>query len=197
MYAFRKPFAAAKFSGAHFLGTAVDLKTAFVISQIIGYALSKYLGIKVCSEATRGRRARLLVGLILCAEAALFLFALTPPAVQVVALFLNGLPLGMVWGLVVRYLEGRRTSEFLLAALSCSFIVSSGIVKDVGRFLLTCGVSESWMPFAVGLLFLPPFLASVWFLDQLPSPDAADMAARARRQSMNGRQRRDFVRQFL
>src|SRR5262249_15429469 len=163
----------------------------------IGYALSKYLGIKVCSEATHGRRAGLLVGLILCAEAALLLFALTPPTVQVVALFLNGLPLGMVWGLVVRYLEGRRTSEFLLAALSCSFIVSSGVVKDVGRFLMKCGVSEAGRPVAVVLLFLPPFLASVWFLDQLPPPDVADVAARARRQSMNSRQRRDFTWQFL
>jgi phosphonate degradation associated HDIG domain protein len=197
MYAFRKPFAAATFSGAHFLGTAVDLKTAFVISQILGYALSKYIGVKVCSEATRERRAWLLVGLILCAESALLLFALTPPSFGVVALFLNGLSLGMVWGLVVGYLEGRRNSEVLLAMLSCSFIVSSGIVKDVGRWLITCGVSESWMPFTVGLLFLPPFLASVWFLNRLPPPNAADEAVRVRREPMNGRQRRDFVRRFL
>jgi hypothetical protein len=53
MYAYRKPFAAATFGGAHFLGTAVTLKTVFVISQIIGYTLSKYIGVKTCSEATR------------------------------------------------------------------------------------------------------------------------------------------------
>ena len=52
MYAFRKPFAAAKFDGEFFLGTTVALKTALVISQIIGYALSKYIGIKVCSEVS-------------------------------------------------------------------------------------------------------------------------------------------------
>lgn len=197
MYAFRKPFAAATFSGARFLGTSIELKTAFVISQIIGYALSKYIGVKVCSEATRARRAGLLIGLVLCAELSLLVFALTPPSIGVVALFLNGLSLGMIWGLVVGYLEGRRTSEVLLATLSCSFIVSSGIVKDVGRWLMTCGVSESWMPFTVGLLFLPPFLASVWFLNQLPPPNAADEAVRVRREPMNGRQRRDFVRRFL
>ena len=49
------------------------------------------------------------------------------------AIFFNGLPLGMVWGLVVWYLEGRQKSESLLAATSCSFIVASGEVKDVGR----------------------------------------------------------------
>ena len=49
MYAFRKPFSAASYDGLKFLGGDVDLKTAFVISQIIGYALSKVIGIKVLS----------------------------------------------------------------------------------------------------------------------------------------------------
>src|SRR5260370_42665362 len=64
MYAFRKPFAAAHFADLKFLGTGIDLKTAFVISQILGYAVSKYIGIKVCSEATRERRGWLLGGQI-------------------------------------------------------------------------------------------------------------------------------------
>ena len=50
MYAFRKPFAV-KYSGFQFLGTAIELKTACVIAQIIGYTISKYLGTKICSEA--------------------------------------------------------------------------------------------------------------------------------------------------
>src|SRR5438045_8508231 len=52
MYAFRKPFAAARFDGEFFLHTKIALKTAIVIGQIIGYALSKYIGIKVCSEVS-------------------------------------------------------------------------------------------------------------------------------------------------
>ena len=65
MYAFRKPFSAATYEGLAFFGTEVNLKTALVISQLIGYTLSKYVGIKVCSEVTRGRRATALVLLIL------------------------------------------------------------------------------------------------------------------------------------
>src|SRR6266436_6733791 len=57
MYAFRKPFAAATFEGQFFLNSTVALKTAIVISQIIGYAISKYIGIKVCSEVSARRRA--------------------------------------------------------------------------------------------------------------------------------------------
>jgi hypothetical protein len=198
MYAFRKPFAAARFADLKFLGTAIDLKTAFVISQILGYTLSKYIGIKVCSEVARNRRAALLVGLILVALIALLLFAVLPSDWKVLAIFCNGLPLGMVWGLVVWYLEGRRTSDVLLAGLSCSFIVSSGAVKDVGRYLMSSwNVGEFWMPFATGLLFLPLFLVSVWLLNQLPPPSASDCKARAFRAPMDSAHRGAFVRQFL
>ena len=197
MYAFRKPFAAAKFEGEFFLGSAVALKTAIVISQIFGYALSKYIGIKVCSEVSPARRAATLVALIVWAELALVAYGLVPNNCKTVAIFLNGLPLGMVWGLVVWYLEGRRTSELLLAGLSCSYIVSSGMVKDLGRAMMEGGVAdrwrqvpliggsigsalgkvnESWMPALTGLHFLPIFLLAVWLLNQLPRPSDSDVA---------------------
>ena len=137
---------------------------------------------------------------------------------KVSAIFLNGLPLGMVWGLVVRYLEGRRTSELLLAGLSCSYIVSSGVVKDMGRAMLegtaaqwwqqvplvggtVAGalgrVSEGWMPAITGLHFLPLFLISVWLLDQIPQPNAEDVAARAKRVSMGAEERLAFAKRFF
>jgi len=196
MYAFRKPFAVGQYAGLK-LGD-IELKTALVISQIIGYALSKYIGIKVCSEATRGRRAASLVFFILWAEAALVLFAVVPPGLKLIAIFLNGLPLGMVWGLVVWYLEGRRTSELLLAGLSCSFILASGVVKDIGKHLMDAyHISEWWMPASTGLCFLPLFLASVWLLNQLPAPSAEDVAARVERETMDAARRVSFVRTFL
>jgi phosphonate degradation associated HDIG domain protein len=198
MYAFRKPFAAARFDGELFLGGEVPLKTAFVVSQILGYTASKYLGIKVCPEVPSGRRALMLVVLILAAEAALVLFALVPRDLKVVAIFCNGLPLGMVWGLVVWHLEGRLTSELLLAGLACSYIVSSGTVKDVGRYLMAAhGVSEAAMPMLTGLLFLPPFLLSVWLLGHLPPPTAADRAARVERTTMDRSSRLAFLRALL
>ena len=116
MYAFRKPFAAAKYEGLAFFDTEVDFKTILVISQIIGYALSKYVGIKVCSEISRNNLARFLVGLILFAEFALLLFGLVPEQFKVAAIFLNGIPLGMVWGSVSRYLEGVARRRLCLLA---------------------------------------------------------------------------------
>ncbi len=198
MYAFRKPFSAASYQGLKFLGGEVDLKTAFVVSQIIGYALSKIIGIKVCAEIDRQRRAQGLVLMILLAELSLLFFAILPNNLKVVAIFFNGLPLGMVWGLVVLYLEGRRTSEMLLAGLSCAYIVASGAVKDIGLWLMSSfQIDQFWMPCATGLFFLPLFVGSVWLLNQLPQPDAADIEARVERTTMGGSQRWQFFRQFL
>ncbi len=197
MYAFRKPFTAAEYEGLQFFGGTVGLKTALVTSQIIGYTVSKFLGIKVVSERVSGNRAAWLIGLIVFAELALLLFGVLPDDYKVVALFLNGLPLGMVWGMCVAYLEGRRLAELLLAGLSCSFIVSSGVVKDVGKWLLTNDVSEFWMPALTGLLFLPLYVFFVWMLDKLPRPDAIDIEARNVRGDMLHDDRMAFVHRFL
>jgi hypothetical protein len=197
MYAFRKPFSAASFEGYQFLGSQATLKTAFVISQIVGYALSKFIGIRFCSEITPSRRLGALVSLVGISELALLLFAILPPDMKVIAMFLNGLPLGMIWGLVVLYLEGRQTSELLLAGLSCSFILSSGWVKMIGlRLMDVLELSEFWMPFVTGLVFFPLFLLSVFLLDQLPQQSQADIEARTRRTTMTRRERMYFLRQF-
>jgi len=239
MYAFRKPFDAAKFYAVgsdgevirkpafdangepkmekktgpdgierevqqtnpvavKYLDTRIDLKTMCVIAQVIGYCLSKYLGTKVCSEVSARGRAVLLVGLILWAECALLLFANFPPTLKPIAMFLNGLPLGMVWGLCVRYLEGRRGSEAMVAGLSCSYIIAGAATRDIARDLVmgTWGVSESWMPVITGLLFLGPFLLAVALLNQLPPPSAKDIEARSARVSMDGSQRRAFLAHF-
>jgi len=195
MYAFRKPFAAATYDEFDtFFG--LDLKTALVISQIVGYTLSKIIGMRVCSELGRANRAWVLMLLVIWAQAALVVFAVVPSNWKVLAILLNGLPLGMIWGLVVRYLEGRRLSELVLAGLSCSYILASGVVKDVGRVWMDAGVSDVWMPAVTGFCFLPLYLVSVWLLNQVPEPSTADMNSRTERPKMNGADRVRFVGQF-
>jgi len=197
MYAFRKPFGAATFEGLKFLDTEINLKTAFVISQIIGYTISKYLGCKFCSEIGRAYQARALVAMIIIAQLALLGFAVLPENLKVAAIFINGIPLGMVWGLVSRYLEGRKTAELLFAGLSCSYILGSSSVKTVGSWTMQSGVTQFWMPAAVGGMFLIPFFLSVFLLNQLPPPSEEDIKSRNKRTIMDGRERAGFVRQFL
>ncbi len=197
MYAFRKPFSAATFAvvpGWHF---KLDYKIALVLAQVLGYALSKVIGIKVVSELPPARRASAIVLLIVLAWLALVLFALVPAPWNVAAMFLNGLPLGMIWGLVFGYMEGRRTSEVLGAVLCASFIVSSGAVKSVGKLLMDhAHVDVFWMPALAGALFLPLLWVSVAVLAALPAPNAQDEAARVRRAPMDGAERLRFLRRY-
>lgn len=193
MYSFRKPFAAAPFEGEAF---GMQLKIALVLSQVIGYALSKFIGIRLVSETPPQRRAWTLLALVGVAELALLAFGLLPPAGKVVAIFFNGLPLGAVWGLVFGFLEGRRTTELLGAGLSSSYIVASGIVKSVGLALMNAGVPEAWMPAVTGAVFAPLFVLAVLALAKLPPPSRADVAARTQRALMDGSQRRAFFVRF-
>ena len=196
MYAFRKPFTAATFEDVAGWDFALDYKVALVIAQVLGYALSKVIGIKVISEMDHSRRALAIVGLIGLSWLALIGFALAPAPWNVAALFLNGLPLGLIWGLVFSYVEGRRTSEVLGAILCASFILSSGVVKSVGKALLNAGVPDLWMPAAAGLVFVPLLLMSVLALSRIPPPNAADEAARIKRGPMDGPARADFLRVY-
>lgn len=196
MYAFRKPFSAATFSGQSVGG--YDLKGLLVVAQILGYTLSKFLGIKVVSEAGAGRRIALIAGLIGLAFAPLALLPVVPTWARVLCLFINGLPLGMIWGLVFGFLEGRRVTEFLGLGMSVSFIFASGWTKSVGVFLMQKGgVAENWMPAATGLVFVPLLAACLAGLALLPTPNAEDVATRSRRDPMSAEARRRFLRENL
>jgi hypothetical protein len=197
MYAFRKPFSAATFAVVPGWSFVLDYKIALVIAQVAGYALSKMLGIKIISELDPAKRASAIVVLILTAELALVMFALIPAPWNVAAMFLNGLPLGMIWGLVFGFMEGRRTSEVLGAVVCASFIVSSGAVKSVGKLvMLYWHVSPFWMPAVAGALFLPLLFLSVIALSALPPPNALDEAARVRRAPMGAAARSAFLAEY-
>lgn len=192
MYAFRKPFSAGTFEGQAMLG--LGLKSVLVMAQGAGYMVSKFVGIKVISEMNPRYRAAWLLGLIAFAEVALVGFAYSPLAWKPAMLFLNGLPLGMVFGLVLGYLEGRKQTEALSAVLCASFIGASGVVKSVGQWtILSLGVSEYSMPMVVGLMFLPALLISVYVLQQTPPPNLADIADRSERKAMSRGERQAFV----
>ena len=194
-FAYRKTFAVATFEGMELWG--VDYKVWLITSQVLGYMTSKFIGIKYVSEATANRRGPAILLMIAIAMAALFLFAVTPAPYNIIFMYFNGLPLGMVWGLVFGYLEGRRFTEVLGAGVSASFIFASGFAKSVGSFvMLEWGVSQFWMPFVVACLFTLPLLFFLWMLNQLPPPSEKDEALRTRREPMDGKSRRQFFATF-
>jgi hypothetical protein len=124
-------------------------------------------------------------------------FAITPSPYNLIFLFMNGLPLGMVWSLVFGFLEGRKNTEVLGASLSVSFIFSAGFGKTVGGLVMReWSVTEFWMPFVSACMFFIPLLAFLWLIDKLPPPSAEDEALRTKRQPMTGAERLAFVKTF-
>lgn len=125
-------------------------------------------------------------------------FAVLPPYLKVFSIFLSGLPLGMVWGVLSSYIEGRRISEVLNVGLSVALIISSGLVKTMGQFVLdTFPVTEYWMPFVTGAVCFPFMLLCVYLLNQVPAPSAMDIQLRSKRLPMNREERRLFLHRFF
>lgn len=196
MYAFRKAFAAGTFTGQQYLH--MDYKVWLVIAQVIGYTASKFYGIRFIAEVNAKNRARYILTLIGIAWAALLAFAFVPAPFNIIFLFVNGFPLGLIWGLVFGYLEGRRSTEFMAAVLSISLIFASGFVKTVGRTLLTVfHVNEYHMPFLTGAIFVIPLLLFVFCIELMPAPTAEDKQLRAERSPMNAAERKQFLVRFL
>ncbi|MBO0929601.1 DUF5690 family protein [Fibrella aquatilis] len=195
MYAFRKGITAVTFEGMAYAG--LSYKTWLIMAQVLGYALSKRMGVKVVSEVSAGRRAMYVLAFVAAAEVALLGFALVPAPWNIPFLLLNGLPLGMVYGVVLGFLEGRRQTDALVAGLTASFIFASGFVKTVALTIKAdWGVSEFWLPFVTGALFVGPLLLSVFALSSLPPPTEQDRAQRTSRPPMMQADRRAFIRYF-
>ena len=195
MYGFRKPYTAAAFDDELVLG--VSYKFLLIIAQTVGYVAAKWIGIKFVSEIKPAQRIRAIVLLMGFAELMLLFFGITPRPWSMVCMLLNGLPLGVIFGLVLSFVEGRKNTEFLIAGLCASFIVSDGVAKSVGAMLLSWGISENWMPFLAGLIFMVPILVCIGMLSEVPLPSAEDIEKRSARLPMTGADRLHFFRKYM
>lgn len=193
---FGKPFTVGLYSGETLWG--FDIKILYVLFEIIGYALSKFIGVRLLPGMKSHQRIYYIIGMMSFSELALLGFAVLPPYLKVFSIFLSGLPLGMVWGVLFSYIEGRRISEVLNVGLSVALIISSGLVKTMGQFILDAfPVTEYWMPFVTGAVCFPFMLLCVYLLNQVPAPTAMDIKLRSQRLPMNGAERRLFLRRFF
>jgi len=196
MYAFRKAFAAGTYPSQQYLH--IDYKVWLVIFQVLGYTMSKFYGIRFIAELKGKRRGLTILTLVGISWMALLGFALVPAPYNMPFLFINGFPLGLIWGLVFGYLEGRRSTEFMAAVLSISLIFGSGFVKTVGQTLLhVYHVGEYQMPFLTGALFVLPLMLFVFVLELMPPPNQKDKQMRTERVPMTAQERNTFIKRFL
>jgi hypothetical protein len=196
VYGFRKGFTVCSFEGMSYAG--ISYKVWLVISQVLGYACSKIYGIRFISELKKMGRGKLILILTGISWFSLLLFALVPAPWNIPLMFINGFPLGMIWGIIFSYVEGRQTTDFIGAALSVSFIFSSGFVKTVAEFVkIHFGVTEFWIPFVTGLVFAIPLIVFVYLMEKIPPPSEEDKLIRTNRPPMPAEKRKEFVRMFL
>ena len=196
IFGFRKSFTVCTFDGLTF--GPIAYKTALVISQMLGYLLAKFYGIKFISGLQKVNRYKIIFLLTGIAWLAWFLFAIVPAPYNVVFLFINGFPLGMLWGVVFSYVEGRKSTDFIGAALAVSFIFASGWVKSVGAWLMAqFAITQFWVPFCTGLVFALPLMICVYGLEKVPPPSEEDEWLRTKRIPMTAIDRKNLLKQYL
>ena len=196
VYALRKPFTAAEFDGLQVAG--MDYKIVVSIIQLIGYVCAKMLGIKFISELKPEGRLKFIIGSAALSELSLVAFGLLSAPYNIFALFFNGLSLGCMWGVIFSFLEGRRTTDILASIMGVSMALSSGVAKSLGLYALNdLGVSEFWMPALVGAVAFPLLCFMGWMMTKFPAPTAADIAARTKRVTLDGRQRWQLFVKFM
>ena len=196
VYAFRKPFTIGLYLDEPKI-FGVDYKNILVIAQVLGYTISKFYGIKFIAELNKVGRGWSILILIILSFIPLLLFPLFKSPWNIVFLFLNGLPLGVLWGLIFSFVEGRKTSDFIGATMAVSFIISSGFVKTVAKWIqLTYQVQENWIPFYTGLVFLVPVTILVYLLEKIPDPSPEEAAEKSIRVPMDKNERKRFFNMF-
>lgn len=196
VYAFRKPFTIGLYAEQpSFLG--IDFKNILVISQVLGYACSKIFGIKFVSELGKMGRGKTILILIAISWLPLFAFPFIPAPFNFICFFINGFPLGIIWGIIFSFVEGRKSTDFIGASLSVSFIVASGVVKSVAKWLqLNYQIADNWIPFMTGLIFILPLILFIYLLERIPEPSEEEIFLKAPRLPMSKSERGYFFNQF-
>lgn len=195
-YPFRRAYTAANYIDNHLLN--IDYKVWLITMQVLGFAVSKGIGVKIVSELQAKKRTRSLLLFVGISWFFYLCFALIPAPYNLPFMFLASLPLGMVYGVILSILEGRVITEILVAILTASFIVGSGFAKSVGGFVLnTLHFSVFWMPFISASLMLLPFAGWVGLMAYIPAPNGNDIANRSIRMPMTSGKRKNFVKKYF
>ena len=193
MYAIRKPFAGFIYDQT-LLG--YNIKNWLVIAQLLGYTLSKFFGIRFIGKLERHKRRQHLILLLCAASLPLWLMTITPIQFWPILMLLNGFPLGIVWGIVFSYLEGRDLTEFMGAMLACTFVFSSGFVK-----YLAISIQENFLVspvFASATVSGLACLCAAFFsylLNKTPPPTEEEIVHNARRLPLSKHEQNSFFKQ--
>jgi MFS family permease len=195
IFAYRKPFTVGAYEDIHFGN--FSYQTILIISQVVGYMLSKFYGIRFIAALRRRGRWKTVALIIGISWLCLLLFAITPPWFGIFCFLVNGFMLGFLWGIIFSYVEGRRSTDFTGSVMAVSFIFAGGFTRSIAKWLMMeYGVSEMWMPFFTGAIFVLPLAIFLYLLERIPAPDEADEAERTKRIPMHQQDRKEMMKSF-
>ncbi|MEY4040862.1 MAG: hypothetical protein RL233_393 [Bacteroidota bacterium] len=184
MYALRKPFSGLTYNDLTLWG--FNVKIWMVLCQLIGYTLSKFVGIRFLGGLNRDYRGIFLICLMATSLVPLVILRFSVIEFWPFLMILNGFPLGLVWGLVFSYVEGRKHTELIGAMLACTFVFSSGWVKTIALWLqASLQLSINEVPYITGAFALFPAVVFIILLERFPGPSREDIELRIERKALD------------
>jgi len=183
-------------------GTALDLRVSFSIAFTLGFGLAKLPSLAlVTSPFFFAIRLQVLL-VVLIGSAAIegggvWAFEGTP-SLQVACVFLSSLLSSCIYGALITYVEGRETTEVVLALITGLHVYAGTLSRAAAALVLRWGaLPDSAMPLALAAVACPLSCALLVVVDRAPGPSPADVAARTIRAPMTSPERSAFLRAYL
>ena len=116
---------------------------------------------------------------------------------QVLLFFGSSFLSSFLYGGIVTYLEGRRSTEILLASISASLVFAGTLSRALAAQVLHLGLPPRLMPLLLGATAFLAAAALLVCTARAPPPSRADVAARSARSAMSPRQVKKSLTRFL
>jgi hypothetical protein len=177
----------------------MDLKSAFACGATIGFGLSKVPAMRYVSAAPNDQLQKYLVGTITLSSLIIGVgVAVLPPTGKVVAVFIASFPASWIYGTMLRYIEGRTSTEPLAGLISVSWIIGGGACRAATAALVSSKiVPPFYAPLVLVGVVLPPAIFLATLLDAVPLPTEKDKASRCEHKPMPLREQWRFFVRFL
>ena len=162
----------------------LSFKTCLALAQTFGYASGKIPSLvyspKLPEEQLRGA----LMAVIVAAGTAVTLSTFAPPGLSLVLVAMACFALAPAWSILMRFLEGRRDTEAVVAIVSFSYIGCSGLCKGITVDLVVVGFSDAEAVATCAVAGTALGLLAAERVAAQPPPSEADIEKRGRRKQM-------------
>ncbi|CAJ1421361.1 unnamed protein product, partial [Effrenium voratum] len=179
-------------------GRDLSLQECFSIAFVIGFGAAKFPAIRLGTSVFFFKhRLSILLALLVVSMLASGSAALLPaawPLMKVLAIFVSSFLSSFLYGGIVTYLEGRRSTEILLAFVAGALVFAGTLSRAMATWLLAAGCGPRWMPLLLGTVACCGSCYLLLLTAWAPAPSARDVELRSARVPMDARTQWKFLR---